>query len=128
MARLERQRPRSNKRLFRQLPTRFFAESERRVLCSKIKSDRCRAAGNACLSRERRHGCRFFRDGRRQFRPNQKRLEQKIGKPLNRCEPPSDNMRTCELTIGPKKTLLLVAEENPKSTTTLFGCYYFYAK
>jgi hypothetical protein len=37
-------------------------------------------------------------------------------------------MRTCELTIGPKKTLLLVAEENPKSTTTLFGCYYFYAK
>ena len=62
------------------------------------------------------------------FDQTKKRLEQKIGKPLNKCEPPSDNMRTCELTIGPKKTLLLVAEENPKSTTTLFGCYYFYAK
>jgi len=62
------------------------------------------------------------------FEQTKKRLEQKIGKPLNKCEPPSDNMRTCELTIGPKKTLLLVAEENPKSTTTLFGCYYFYAK
>jgi len=62
------------------------------------------------------------------FDQTKKRLEQKIGKPLNKCEPPSDNMRTCELTIGPKKTLLLVAEENPKSSTTLFGCYYFYAK
>ena len=62
------------------------------------------------------------------FEQTKKRLEQKIGKPLNKCEPPSDNMRTCELTIGPKKTLLLVAEENPKNTTTLFGCYYFYAK
>src|SRR2546423_8029839 len=72
MARLERQRPRWSKKLFRQLPTRFFAESERRILCSKIKSDRCRAAGNTGLSRERRHGCRVFRDGRRQFRPNQK--------------------------------------------------------
>jgi hypothetical protein len=37
-------------------------------------------------------------------------------------------MRTCELQIGEKKTILLMAEDNPKSTTTLVGCYYFYEK
>jgi len=55
-------------------------------------------------------------------------LEKKIGKSLKKCEPPSDNMRTCELTIGEKKTVVLMAEDNPKSTTALFGCYYLYAK
>jgi hypothetical protein len=55
-------------------------------------------------------------------------LAKKIGKSLSKCEPPSDNMRTCELEIGDKKTILLMAEDNVKSTTTLFGCYYFYAK
>ena len=55
-------------------------------------------------------------------------LAKKIGKSLSKCEPPSDNMRTCELEIGKKKTILLMAEDNVKSTTTLFGCYYFYAK
>jgi len=56
------------------------------------------------------------------------RLAKKIGKPFSQCEPPSDNMRTCELAIGEKKTILLMAEDNVKSTTTLIGCYYFYAK
>ena len=55
-------------------------------------------------------------------------LEKRIGKPIKKCEPPSDNMRTCELEIGEKKTIALMAEDNPKSTTTLFGCYYFYEK
>ena len=55
-------------------------------------------------------------------------LAKKIGKPLSKCEPPSDNMRTCELEIGEQKTILLMAEDNVKSTTTLFGCYYIYAK
>jgi hypothetical protein len=55
-------------------------------------------------------------------------LAKKTGKSLSKCEPPSDNMRTCELEIGEKKTILLMAEDNVKSTTTLFGCYYFYAK
>ena len=55
-------------------------------------------------------------------------LERKIGKSIKKCEPPSDNMRTCELEIGAKKALLLMAEDNAKSTTTLFGCYYFYEK
>ena len=55
-------------------------------------------------------------------------LEKTIGKSIKKCEPPSDNMRTCELEIGEKKTILLMAEDNMKSTTTLFGCYYFYEK
>ena len=55
-------------------------------------------------------------------------LEKKIGKSIRKCEPPSDNMRTCALEIGDKKTIALMAEDNAKSTTTLFGCYYFYEK
>jgi hypothetical protein len=55
-------------------------------------------------------------------------LAKKIGKSFSKCEPPSDNMRTCELEIGEKKTILLMAEDNVKSKTTLLGCYYFYAK
>jgi hypothetical protein len=55
-------------------------------------------------------------------------LEKKLGKSINKCEPPSDNMRTCDLEIGEKKTIVLMAEDNPKSTTALFGCYYFYEK
>jgi hypothetical protein len=55
-------------------------------------------------------------------------LEKKIGRPFKKCEPPSDNMRTCELEIGEKKTIVLMVEDNPRSTTALFGCYYFYEK
>jgi hypothetical protein len=52
-------------------------------------------------------------------------LAKKIGKSFSKCEPPSDNMRTCELEIGEKKTILLMAEDDVKSKTTLLGCYYF---
>ena len=54
-------------------------------------------------------------------------LEHKIGKFLKKCET-GDNMRMCELEIAEKKTIMLMAEDNVKSTTTLVGCYYFYAK
>ena len=46
---------------------------------------------------------------------------------LKQCEV-GDNMRTCSLELGEKKTIVLMAEDNPKSTTTLIGCYYFYEK
>src|SRR5271155_3394697 len=42
-------------------------------------------------------------------------LAKKIGKSLSKCDPPSDNMRTCELEIGEKKTILLMAEDNVKA-------------
>lgn len=61
------------------------------------------------------------------FDTTKKNLEKKIGKSLKQCEV-GDNMRTCALEIGEKKTIMLVAEDNPKSATTLFGCYYFYEK
>jgi hypothetical protein len=37
-------------------------------------------------------------------------------------------MRTCNLELAEKKTIVLMAEDNPKSVTALFGCYYLYAK
>ena len=37
-------------------------------------------------------------------------------------------MRSCELEIAEKRTLVLMAEDSAKATTTLVGCYYFYEK
>jgi hypothetical protein len=54
-------------------------------------------------------------------------LEKRLGK-LMKCEAPSDNMRACELEIGEKKTVALMAEDNPKAAKMLIGCYYFYEK
>jgi hypothetical protein len=62
------------------------------------------------------------------FETTRAALEKRLGKSLSKCEPPSDNMRACGLEIGEKKTILLLAEDNPKATTTLIGCYYFYEK
>ena len=54
-------------------------------------------------------------------------FEKSLGKKLQKCEA-SDGMRTCELEIAEKRTFMLMAEDSPKSTTTLVGCYYFYEK
>ena len=54
-------------------------------------------------------------------------LERKTRRLLKQCEV-GDNMRTCSLELSEKKTIVLMAEDNPKSTTTLIGCYYFYEK
>ena len=61
------------------------------------------------------------------FDASRRSLEKKLGKPLEKCEV-SDNMRTCEREIGEKRTLMLMAEDNANSTTTLLGCYYYYEK
>ena len=54
-------------------------------------------------------------------------IEKTVGKPLTKCET-GDSMRTCGLEIAEKRTLMLMAEDSPKATTTLVGCYYFYEK
>ena len=54
-------------------------------------------------------------------------VEKAAGKPLGKCET-GDGMRSCALQIAEKRTLMLMAEDNPKATTTLVGCYYFYEK
>jgi hypothetical protein len=55
------------------------------------------------------------------------RLEKTLSKKLAHCET-SDGMRSCELQIADKRTVMLMAEDDPKSTATLIGCYYFYEK
>ena len=54
-------------------------------------------------------------------------IEKMVGKPLAKCET-SDDMRTCGLEIAEKRTVMLMAEDNAKATTTLVGCYYYYEK
>ena len=61
------------------------------------------------------------------FDEARRRLEKLLGKSLNKCET-GDNMRSCGLEIADKRTVTLMAEDNPKSTVTLIGCYYFYEK
>ncbi len=50
-----------------------------------------------------------------------------LGKPLTECDA-SEGMKSCELQIAEKRTFMLMAEDSPKSTTTLVGCYYYYEK
>jgi hypothetical protein len=54
-------------------------------------------------------------------------FEKSLGKKLQKCET-GDGMRTCELSIAEKRTFMVMAEDGPKSTTTLVGCYYYYEK
>ena len=54
-------------------------------------------------------------------------FEKALGKPLKQCET-GDDMRTCALEIADKRTFTLMAEDSPKATTTLAGCYYYYEK
>jgi len=54
-------------------------------------------------------------------------IEKAAGKPLTKCET-GDGMRTCGSEIAEKRTLMVMAEDSPKATTTLVGCYYYYEK
>jgi hypothetical protein len=56
-----------------------------------------------------------------------KAVEQSIRKPLTKCET-SDGMRTCELELGAKKTVMLLSDAAGKSGQTLIGCFYYYEK
>jgi hypothetical protein len=54
-------------------------------------------------------------------------FEKLAGKKFEACET-GDGMKSCELRIAEKKTMMIVAGDNGKSKTTLLGCYYFYAQ
>lgn len=54
-------------------------------------------------------------------------LEKALGKPLGKCGA-SDGMRSCELEIAEKRTVMLIAPDAAKNTQTLIGCYYLYEK
>ncbi len=54
-------------------------------------------------------------------------LERTLGKPLKKCDA-SDGMKTCELEIAEKRTLTLMTQDDPKTKSTLLGCYYYYEK
>ncbi|HEY8947859.1 MAG TPA: hypothetical protein VIM56_03130 [Rhizomicrobium sp.] len=61
------------------------------------------------------------------FDPVRKAVEKALGKKLVHCEK-SDGMNACELPIAEKRTVTLMAEDSPKATQTLVGCYYYYEK
>ncbi|HEY5006424.1 MAG TPA: hypothetical protein VII42_00385 [Caulobacteraceae bacterium] len=54
-------------------------------------------------------------------------VEQKLGKPLGRCET-GEGMRTCDLPIAEQRTVLLMSGDRPNDKATLVGCYYVYEK
>ena len=61
------------------------------------------------------------------FDAARKAVEKAAGRALSKCET-GDGMRACELELGEKRTLMLMADASGKSTTTMFGCYYLYEK
>ena len=54
-------------------------------------------------------------------------FEKLAGKTFKNCET-SEGMKSCELTIADKRTLMILGGDSAKSKTTLLGCYYFYAR
>jgi hypothetical protein len=54
-------------------------------------------------------------------------VEQVVGKRLKDCEA-SDDMKSCDLELAPQRVVTIMAEDSPKATQTLVGCYYFYEK
>ena len=54
-------------------------------------------------------------------------VERDLGKPLSDCQA-GEGMRTCELSVAEKRTIMLVSADSPNDRTTLAGCYYFYEK
>jgi hypothetical protein len=61
------------------------------------------------------------------FDEAKRRLEKSLGKKFVHCET-SDGMRSCELPMAENRTVMVMAQDDPKATSTLVGCYYFYEK
>ena len=60
------------------------------------------------------------------FEAARKAVEKALGKPL-KCDDKGEEMLTCELVRGAKKTVFVMAEDKT-AKSALIGCYYFYEK
>lgn len=60
------------------------------------------------------------------FEATRKAVEKALGKPL-KCDEKSEEGFGCELALGPKKTVFVMAEDK-SSKSALTGCFYFYEK
>ena len=54
-------------------------------------------------------------------------VEKSLGKSLTKCET-GEGMRTCELSIAEKRTVMLLGDSTGKVKSTLVGCFYYYEK
>ncbi|HEX4328694.1 MAG TPA: hypothetical protein VH105_17895 [Burkholderiales bacterium] len=61
------------------------------------------------------------------FEAGRASVEKAVGKPLKQCES-SDGMKSCELELGPQKTVVIMAADKGGTRKTLVGCMYYYAK
>src|SRR4051812_4108669 len=61
------------------------------------------------------------------FETAKRNVEKSVGSPLKHCDT-SDGMRTCDLQIAEKKTVMLMADATGREKSTLVGCFYFYEK
>lgn len=60
------------------------------------------------------------------FETARKAVEKTLGKRL-KCDEKSEEGFGCELALGPKKTVFVMAEDK-SSQSALIGCFYFYEK
>ena len=54
-------------------------------------------------------------------------LERALGKKLVKCDT-GDGMKECELQIAEQRTVTMMSAGDPKTKSTLLGCYYYYEK
>jgi hypothetical protein len=51
-------------------------------------------------------------------------VERQLGRPMA-CET-SEGVRSCQVELGAKKTVVLMTDQNGRAQSSLVGCYYFY--
>lgn len=61
------------------------------------------------------------------FDATRRAVERELGRPFHNCEA-SDGTRSCELELGPQRTVTVAADVPQQSRTTLIGCFYVYEK